>query len=184
MSEILEIINIIGIMGATIISTITLFTTRSLQRNQQKATIMANKRSERIDLMREYSAGIISHGKQIMYGIDNNETKSNLICYADKFISLLQYEYIHDVELIDQANAIVNACMSEKIDKNELNNLIKKFWKMCDIYVGVEYERLKIEAIGNINGSGKVNSETKTFEDIYTVLEEQQKNILSTKDKN
>jgi hypothetical protein len=62
----------------------------------------------------------------------------------------------------------------EKGSKDELKGKLRKFWKMCDVYVGVEYERLKIESMGDINGSGKVNSETKTFEDIYGILLEKQ----------
>jgi hypothetical protein len=178
MQEILEIINMVGIIGATAISTITLFTTRSLQRSQQKATIMANKRSERIDLMREYSAGLISAGKQFVYGIESEETKKDLISFADKFNSLLQYAYLRDVELIDCANEIVALCM-EKGSKDELKSKLYNFWKMCDVYVGVEYERLKIESMGDINGSGKVNSETKTFEDIYGILLEKQNEYTS-----
>ncbi len=181
MQELLEIINIIGIIGATAVSTITLFTTRSLQRSQQKATIMATKRSERIDLMREYSAGIISCGKQILYGVENDETKRELITFTDKFNSLLQYEYLHDVELINCANEIVEICLAQEKDQKILSGKIREFWSMCDVYVGVEYERLKIESMGDINGSGKVHSETKTFEDIYSVLVEQQNQYVSPK---
>ena len=70
MTEFIEIANTIGILGTILISCITLFTTRALQRSQQKATVMATKRSERIDLMREYSAGILSCGKHILYGLE------------------------------------------------------------------------------------------------------------------
>lgn len=182
MVDFLDVINIVGILGTVSISTVTLFTTRSLQRSQQKATIMANKRSERINLMREYSAGIISCSKHVLYGIAKDDTKADLICYTDKFISLLQYEYVHDVELIDGANAIVETCFGKELDKNKLKAQIESFWKMCDVYVGVEYERLKIESMGDINGSGKVKSETKTFEDIYTVLATQQKEYIQSKD--
>ena len=170
MGDILDIINIVGVIGATVISTITLFTTRALQRSQQKANIMANKRSERIDLMREYSAGIISLGKHIYYGVDTAETRASLISYTDKFISLLQYEYVHDVELINSARAIVEIGLYENVDKAALMLELDSFWKMCDIYVGVEYERLKIESMGDINGSGKVKSESQTFENIYCIL--------------
>ena len=175
MGNIIDIINIVGVIGATIISAITLFTTRSLQRSQQKATIMATKRSERIDLMREYSAGIISSGKLVLYGLEDKQTKANLICFADKFNSLLQYQYKHDVELINYANAIVENCVAKQIDKEALKINIQKFWQMCDVYVGVEYERLKIESMGDIKGSGEVKGEAKTFEDIYVILESQQK---------
>ena len=181
MADILDIINIIGVAGATVISTLTLFTTRALQRTQQKVSIMAAKRSERIDLMREFSAGIISCGKHIFYGVDTAETKASLICFTDKFISLLQYEYVHDVELINSANLIVEICLSQSIDKDALKLELEKFWKMCDVYVGVEYERLKIESMGDIHRSGEVKSETKTFEDIYSILSTQQSEFLSSK---
>ena len=39
----------------------------------------------------------------------------------------------------------------------------------------MEYERLKIESMGDIKGSGEVKGEAKTFEDIYVILESQQK---------
>ena len=182
MGEFLDIINVVGIVGATVISTITLFTTRALQRTQQKASMMASKRSQRIDLMREYSAGIISSGKQIFYGIETEETKANLICYTDKFNSLLQYEYIHDVELIDCANAIVEIALKNDVSKGALIDKVHDFWRMCDVYVGVEYERLKIESMGDIHGSGKVNSENKTFEDIYNILVKEQNEYYSSQE--
>lgn len=56
METILSIINVVGVIGATIISAITLFTTKNLQTMQQKVNIMANKRSERIDSLRNFSA--------------------------------------------------------------------------------------------------------------------------------
>lgn len=171
----LDVVNTVGVIGATVISTITLFTTRALQRTQQKASVMATKRSERIDLMREFSAEIISHGKHILYGIGNAETKGSLISYTDKFIALLQYEYEHDVELIDCANDIVEISLAEVLDKGALKDKLTLFWKMCDIYIGVEYERLKLESIGEIHGSGKVKDETERFENIYSVLVAQQK---------
>ena len=181
MPNFIDVINIIGIIGATAISTITLFTTRALQRSQQKATIMANKRSERIDLMREYSAGLISAAKKILYGINEAKTKSDLISYADKFISLLQYAYRHDVDLIDCAKSIVDTAMCDSPDKDILCALIDSFWKMCDVYVGVEYERLKIESMGDIKASGEVKGETKTFEDIYGILAGHQDEFISSK---
>ena len=132
-------------------------------------------------MIREYYAGIISCGKQVLYGINTADTKANLICYTDKFISLLQYEYVHDVELIDAANSIVDACLSDAVDKEMLGIKLQGFWRMCDVYVGVEYERLKIESMGDINGSGEVHSETKTFEDIYNVLQSEQNEFFKSK---
>ena len=51
------------------------------------------------------------------------------------------------------------------------------------LYVGVEYERLKIESMGDIKGSGEVKGETKTFEDIYTVLAAQQNEVFNSQEK-
>lgn len=181
MAEFMDIINIIGIIGTVLISTTTLFTTRSLQRSQQKATMMVTKRSERIDMMREYSSGIISCGKHILYGVADMDTKKDLICYVDKFNSLLQYEYKHDIELIDTANAIVELSFCKEIDKDDLELQLTEFWKKCDIYVGVEYERLKIESMGDINGSGKVKDESTTFEGIYSVLAQEQSAAFTSK---
>ena len=184
MINFLDVINIVGILGTSVISTITLFTTRALQRSQQKASVMANKRSERIDLLREYSAGIISCGKQFLYDLATQETKTNLISYTDKFNSLLQYAYVHDVELIDSANGIVDACLAKKIDKKDIRLKITDFWKMCDVYVGVEYERLKIESMGDIKGSGEVQGEALTFEDLHKVFLNQQNEFISAGEKN
>lgn len=181
MPEFLDVVNIIGVIGTVLISTTTLFTTRALQRSQQKATIMATKRSERIDQMREFSAGIISCGKHILYGIDNEDTKRDLIRYTAQFNSLLQYAYIRDVETISSANRIVELSLCKEIDKKALETALLEFWKKCDIYVGVEHERLKTEAMGDINGSGKISSETKTFEEIYSILSEKQKEFLTVK---
>lgn len=178
MGEFLDIANIIGVIGTTVISMLTLFTTRALQRKQQKVNIMANKRSERIDLMREYYASIISCGKHILYNVDTKETKTTLICYVDKFISLLQYEYIHDIELIDCANDIVDICLSQKLNKEALESCLQKFWRMCDIYVGVEHERLKNESMGDIAGSGEVDRSAKTFEEIYSILANEQSQVF------
>ena len=71
--------------------------------------------------------------------------------------------------------------MSDSPDKNALTDLIDSFWKMCDVYVGVEYERLKIESMGDIKGSGEVKGETKTFEDIYGILAGHQGEFISSK---
>lgn len=173
--EILSIINVIGVIGATVISTITLFTTKSLQKMEQKVNIMANKRSERIDKMREYSSSIISNSKRIIYDIEPNDAKINLICATDNFVSLLQYEYLHDIELIDGAKNIVEISLSTEIDIDLLRANTERFWKMCDIYVGVEYERLKNESKGLFNKSGAVKKESDTFEDIYQKLLSEQK---------
>ncbi len=179
MGDILEIVNVIGIVGAAAISTITLFTTRALQRSQQKASTMAKKRGDRIDLMREHSAGLISAAKQIIHEIDADEAKKSVIIHADKFISLLQYAYDHDVELIDYANDIVAISLKAPVSKDALRAKLDSFWRICDNYIAVEYERLKIESMGDINGSGKVKDENTTFEGLYKLMETQQNEFIS-----
>lgn len=175
MEVILSVINVVGVIGAVIISAVTLFSTKNLQKMEQKVNIMATKRSERIDLMREYSSGVITNAKKIFYGIAEDGTKGQLVEMGDKFISLLQYEYLHDIELIDSVNKIVKICVEKTVDYKLLKKEINNFWKMCDIYVGVEYERLKIESKGSFNGSGEVESEFNTFESIYKKLLAEQK---------
>ena len=181
MEKILAIINVLGVIGATIVSTITLFSTRRLQTMQQKVDIMANKRSDRIDLMREYSSKIISLAKRFIYGLADEESKTELISAVDYFNSLLQYAYEHDVELIDCANEITKTCVAKNVDVESLEKLIADFWEKCDVYVGVEYERLKIESNGSFNGSGELNSESMTFEGIHKKISKKQKEFLTKK---
>ena len=181
METILSIINVVGVIGATIISAITLFTTKNLQTMQQKVNVMANKRSERIDSLRNFSADVITYSKLFLYEINGPENKKDLISAADNFIALLQYEYKHDIELIDCANDVVRLCLEDKIDKDRLRERIGQFWTMCDVYVGVEYERLKIESKGLFNGSGEIKSESDTFEQIYQKLRKEQDGAVSVK---
>ena len=72
-------------------------------------------------------------------------------------------------------------CVTNEINKEALKSNLLKFWQMCDVYVGVEYERLKIESMGDIKGSGEVKGEAKTFEDIYNILLSQQDQYTSLK---
>ena len=174
-----DLFDTIGILATILISTVTLFTTRAMQISQQQTTIMAAKRSERIDLMRKYSAGLISCGKQLLYGIAGRKTKAKLVCYAENLISLLQYAYPLDVVWVDCINSIVRTCMKKELNKKKLKRMLREAWRICDIYVGVEHERLKNESKGNINGSGKVNMEAKTFEDLYKELSVEQEKYFA-----
>ena len=56
LDKILDIVNLIGILGAVAVSAITLFASRRLQTMQQQVGIMTQKRSKRIDDMRKFSA--------------------------------------------------------------------------------------------------------------------------------
>ena len=104
-----------------------------------------------------------------------------MITYVAKFNSLLQYAYPRDVETIDNTNRIVELCLSQPLNKTGLEAELHAFWKKCDIYVGVEHERLKNESMGDINGSGKIGRESQSFEEIYAVLSEKQKEFLAPK---
>ncbi|MGN1103339.1 MAG: hypothetical protein ACI4QI_00535 [Candidatus Coproplasma sp.] len=176
-----SIINVVGVLATIIVSAITLFHTRNLQMMQQKVNIMVNKRSERIDSMRKFSADILTCAKLFLHKLDDEKTKKELLYAVDSFNSLLQYAYKHDVELIDCANDIVRLCLAGELDSIMLNEKIEKFWSMCDIYVGVEYERLKIESQGTFNKSGAVKSESNTFEQIYQKLANEQNSYFSSK---
>lgn len=92
----------------------------------------------------------------------------------------MQYEYKHDINLIDCANKIVDICLADELDRDLLNETIRHFWQMCDIYVGVEYERLKTESKGTFNGSGEIKSESNTFEELYEKLLKEQQNAISS----
>lgn len=74
----LSIINVLGIIATIVVSGITLVNTRNLQKMQQSVNIMANKRSNRIDSMRTFSANIITSSKIILHGIGDEKTKKTL----------------------------------------------------------------------------------------------------------
>ncbi len=181
MEEILSIINVIGVLGATIISAITLFSTKKLQKNQQQTDVMTAKRSERIDDMRTYSANLISCAKQFLYDLANDKTKRDLICACAKFTALLQYAYEHDVEIIDSANKIVDICLTDNLNKDKLKDAIYSFWTKADVYVGVEHERLKNEALGNIKNCGDIDTESSSFENLHNKLSTEQSKYVSKK---
>ena len=184
MDKILEIINVIGVFGAVFVSAIALFSTKKLQTMGQQVTIMAQKRSSRIDLMRKYSSEITSNAKLVVYGIATPVDNSNLVKATSNFIALLQYEYKYDIELIDMANDLLNCAINATCSNSQLLDKIDEFWQKCDLYVGVEFERLKNESLGMFNKSGEIKDESLTFDGIYEKLfAEQRKAIEKRKNK-
>ncbi len=173
MGSIFEIFEGIAVIGTMFISAITLFTTKALQKTQQQTSIMATKRSERIEKMRENSAGIISCVRCIIYDLDDKQTTLDLLSHAHNFILLLQYqdEYKQDVDLIKKIHAIINLCLAKEIDKNELEMELTDFWWKCNVYIGADFERLKRESVGNITKSGRISKEANSFEQIYSMLQ-------------
>ena len=175
----LDILNLVGIVGAVVISAITLLSSRRLQTMQQHVSIMTTNRSDRIADMRKYSAKIISLSKAILNGvsIDESKDKLDLIKAVDSFNSLLQYIYPHDIELIDIAKDLENklAYSSDLPDKASTDEEIINFWKLCDLYIGTEHERLKQEVNGEFQKTGETGKEAATFEDIYEKLKRQMK---------
>lgn len=182
MENFLNILNILSLIFASLISVIALYNTNKIQTQEHQVSIMAQKRSERIDLMRKYSSRIISSCKTLacIDVRDKTEIQKDLISAVNSFTSLLQYIYPHDIELIDLAKELENIFICDNIDSKEL--ALQKtdiFWKKTDLYIGTEYERLKIEASGKFNDSGEVEGEENTFSAIYAKLEDEAKKRAS-----
>ena len=175
----LDILNLVGIIGAVVISAITLLASRRLQTMQQHVSIMTTNRSERISDMRKCSAKIISLSKLILNGtsVDVSRDKVELTRAVDSFNSLLQYIYPHDIELIDIAKDLERKLVFLDVlpDKESTEVEILEFWKLCDLYIGTEHERLKQEVSGEFQKTGDTGKEALTFEDIYEKLKSQMK---------
>ena len=84
-------------------------------------------------------------------------------------MSLLQYynEYEQDVALIQTTHKIIELALADKLNRKELEDTVKHFWWMCNVYVGVDYERLKIESLGKINKGGASQQEASDFTALY-----------------
>lgn len=136
------------------------------------SAVMTTKRSERIDQIRQHSAGILSCWQYLRHNIDpetNTQTKKELIHHGHSLISLLQYysEYQHDMLLIKKTQNIIERCLCDKIDYAKLEDEIKEFWWICNVYVGADFERLSIEAEGKIAKGGASDKEANTFGGLY-----------------
>lgn len=164
-----DLVESLALAGTLLITIVNLFTTSALSHSQQQSSIMSTKRSERIDKMREHSAGIISCCKYILHGLDTDDTKRELLHHGHSMISLLQFfhEYTYDVELITTTHKIMEHCLGDKIKKDELMELVDSFWWMCNVYVGADFERLKIESLGKIHTGGASEKEATSFDGLY-----------------
>ena len=167
----------LGIIATLIVS---IWTLRESQKDSEKQSfvgIMVHKRSVRLDLLRRYSSQIITYSKCLLVKTsDIGLLREKLISAAQSFISLLQNQYKHDIELIRLAKEIENTLLSNAElsddDVKEVHRTVETFWKKCDLYIGTEHERLKMESSGAIPGSGDVVAEENNFNDIYQKLEE------------
>ena len=65
-------------------------------------------------------------------------------------------------------------------NKEEVVNMLNEFWIRCDLYIGIEFERLKEEATGKITRSGDPSF------DLYTHIKKevllQQKKVHNCKE--
>lgn len=161
----------IGILFTLAVSIWTLIESKKDSQTKAITDTMVQKRSLRIEFLRKYSSEIISYSKSIII-IDPDKTlyyKEKLIYSVSRFVSLLQYQYPHDVELIDKAREIENlfALTNNYSSAKDSYEILREFWSICDIYIGTEHERLKKESLGNLPESGAVEAETSEFEDIY-----------------
>ena len=185
MENFLNILNIISLIFASLISVLALYNTNKIQTQEHQVSIMAQKRSERIDMMRKYSSRIISSCKMLAYIDlqDKTDIQKELISAVNSFNSLLQYIYPHDIELINLAKELENIFVCDCIESKELAlEKTEIFWKKTDLYIGTEYERLKTEASGKFNATGEVKGEENTFSAIYNKLKEEAYNAAPDND--
>ena len=143
---------------------------------------MSSKRGDRLEKLRKNSSDIISFSKVIIYNVgDLDKNKYSLILSENKFNSILQYVYEDDVILINLVKKILDSILNvESINKEEVVNMLNEFWIRCDLYIGIEFERLKEEATGKITRSGDPSF------DLYTHIKKevllQQKKVHNCKE--
>ncbi len=165
-----------------VFTAITLLYSYKFAKDSNKISVVAQKRSKRIDEMRQSSSKIISNAECIIRKLDeknNAKYKASLVFEVNYYVSLLQYVYEKDIELIDMAKSIAESlCNNQnKMDEEELLNLIRRFWYRTDLYIGTEFERLKKEASGKVEKSGGVEDSSLTFSGIYTRLEKESQRV-------
>lgn len=177
--ETLDIIQILSIAVTIVISSLTLYKSSKVAKNDRQVSVLTNKRSDRISEMRTFSASILSLSEIIIYknGTNADDEKASLITSVRSFNSVLQYIYDKDIELIDLAMEIKGRmiCFDINSNKDEIINLLNTFWKKCDLYIGVEFERLKNESSGKFT---KLGTEENSFSTIYEKLVERESKII------
>lgn len=179
MIEALSIIQIASIVATIIISSLTLYKSSITAKNERQVSILTQKRSDRISELRTYSSSILSLAEIILYknGVNADEEKASLITSVRSFNSVLQYIYDKDIELIDLALDIEHKMLNfdSNTDRDELLELLDTYWKKCDLYIGVEFERLKNETSGQFS---KLGLEENSFTEIYDKLVERENGII------
>lgn len=169
--DISSILQGIGILLTLAVSIWTLIESKKDSKIKAVVDTMVQKRSIRIELLRKYSSEIISYSKSIIIIGEGNTLhyKEKLIHVVNRFVALLQYQYPHDIELVDKAREIEKqfALTNHYSSSEESYEILREFWVICDAYIGTEHERLKKESLGNLPESGAVETETSEFEDIY-----------------
>ena len=168
----LEFIEPLALAGTMLITIVNLFTTNTLTRLQQQSNTMSTMRSGRIESMREHSAGVITCCECLLNDLAEDDTKRDLLFHSHSLISLLQYhrEYVEDVALIKSTHKIIGLCLADELNKAELSDEVKKFWWMCNVYIGADFERLKNESLGKIHRGGQSKEEATDFHSLYNNL--------------
>lgn len=160
-------IQILTSIATLIVSVAAIILSAKVSKDTQKVSLVAQKRSKRIDDLRLYSSDIVSVAICRAKGVNDEDLNSIIIIGVARFTSLLQYIYPRDIELINNAHAIQEAVI--KGDAN-LEQKAYDFWKKVDLYIGTEYERLKKESEGIMPQSGDVSDSIVSFESIYDSL--------------
>ena len=181
---VLDIIESLGIVAALIVSVYTLTQNNKLFLKKSKSTILTAKRSERIDLLRQYSSTILSEGELCLLG--EKVDARLLVTAVNNYSSVLQYNlnYEDDVKLIKMVHEIKRMILSKSTSKSELKEALNNFYFYNDMYVAVEFSRVASE-IKNANNEYKsVESQKEDalekkqlFVDNYNAIKEKKETI-------
>ncbi len=167
----MDFLQIVSSIMTIALSVMAIVLSLKLSKETQKITLLAQKRSVRIDALRQYSARIISAAESVNCEIRIPENKEELIKNVALFNGQLQYIYPYDIELIDLAISIKKLVLSGAQNDSLLSDTLLLFWKKVDLYVGTEYERLKKESTGEIESMGAVEDSQELFTSLYEKLE-------------
>lgn len=168
-----DFIQVLMAVATLVVSIFAIILSVKISKDSHKITLVAKKRSDRIEKLRNYSAAIIASAECAVLS-ENEEyislSKMNLIKNVRLFVAQLQYIYPYDIQIIDDA-LIIKEMVINSSPKDVLMEKLTIFWKRMDLYIGTEYERLKKESTGELGKSGAVDESINTFDDIYRSLE-------------